>query len=86
MIRSTHGIVRCTSSHSFIPSINGIRISVSRISTSRSRIIGRAISPSGASPTSWNPFSSQGKEFRRFSRMAISSSTRKTFIMVNFLP
>ena len=69
-----------------MPSMKGMRMSVSRMSGFRSRIIGRAISPSGASPTSWKPFSSQGNELRRFSRMAISSSTRNTFIMGDFLP
>ena len=46
------GICVLTILQSSIPSIKGMRISVIRMSGFVSRIIGSAISPSGASPTS----------------------------------
>ena len=59
------------------PSINGIFMSVIRISGRLFRIRGSAISPSAASPTSSNPYFSQGTILLMFSLMITSSSTKK---------
>ena len=74
----TQGMVWETASHSCMPSMKGMRMSVMSISGLTSCMVCRAISPSGASPTSVKPLASQGKLLRMFSRMTISSSTRKT--------
>ena len=63
------------------PSINGILMSVSRISGRFSRSCGRATSPSGASPRNRISCSCQGTLSRILSRAIRSSSTRNSEIM-----
>ena len=68
-----------TSLLSASPSINGILISVIRMSGRSLRICGSANSPSGASPQNSKPYRSQSMQSRSPSRTTHSSSTRKTF-------
>ncbi len=60
------------------PSMNGIVISVMRTSGLSFLIMGRAISPSGASPTNSKPYFSHGIMSRSPSRTILSSSQIKT--------
>ena len=64
------------------PSINGILISVTRISGCAFNISGYAYSPSPASPANSNPWLAQSILSRIPCRMIASSSTRNTFTMV----
>ena len=65
------------------PSINGILISVTRISGCAFNISGYAYSPSPASPANSNPWLAQSILSRIPCRMIASSSTRNTFTMVS---
>ncbi len=58
------GMVRTILRHSVSPSMKGILMSVIRMSGLMSCSMDSAISPSGASPASRNPLSSQGKLLR----------------------
>ena len=72
------------------PSINGIRISVIRISGFSFKITGSASSPSLASPTNSYPSFSQSILFLILWRIIISSSTKYTFtifiILLFYMP
>ena len=63
------------------PSMKGIVISVIMTSGFNLRIMGSAISPSGASPTNSNPYFSHGIISRNPSRTMLSSSQIKTLML-----
>ena len=75
-----------TSSESSSPSMNGIRISVIRMSGCAFFIMGYASSPSLASPANIRPSFSHGMLFLIPLRMTTSSSTRNTFIITPARP
>ena len=81
MIR-VRGSVFFTRRLSSSPSINGILISVTRLSGCAFNISGYAYSPSPASPANSNPWLAQSILSRIPRRIIASSSTRNTFTMV----